>query len=373
MPSPFAAMAAASGYPVKVPVYTTSLRGIRISGYQTLNPGGVSLFREGFTCPWKQAGVWSDEGGSPRLLKRDHFALYQGRPARFTEDFLKPFMNRFINRLREVREETFFFIEGVPLGDALTRTVEDPPGAVNAFHWYDGITLYTKFFRPWFSLRLDTAKPIWGRKNVAAYFAEQLGRAAAWTRDHMENIPCLLGEFGLPFDMNGKRAFKTRNYRLHEEALSMYYDAIDAHLLHSTIWNYTADNTHEWGDGWNNEDLSIYHNGEGRAAGGWLRPYPMATAGIPRSLTWDRKKRLLVYRFMADAAISAPTELYMPREYFGGQVEIHAKSSRPGGIVRTEYQAEARRLLVFHGGDGGEVEISVQGDRSGSSQPIRAP
>ncbi|MDR0590167.1 MAG: cellulase family glycosylhydrolase, partial [Spirochaetaceae bacterium] len=322
MPSPFAAMSAASGHPVRVPVYTTTLMGIRVRGSRTLNPQGLSLFTDGFTCPWKQAGVWTDEGGEPRLLRKDHFSLYQGRPASFTGDFLKPFMNRLINQLREVREETIFFVEGVPMGEQPAWKAEDPAAVVNAFHWYDGITLFTKSFRPWFSLRLDTGKPLWGRKNIAAYFSEQLGRGVAWTRDHMENIPCLLGEFGLPFDMNHKRAFKTRNYRSHEDALSMYYDAIDAHLLHSTIWNYTANNTHEWGDGWNNEDLSIYHNGEGRAAKGWLRPYPMATAGIPRFLSWDRKKRLLLYRFMADAAISAPTEIYIPPEYFGSKPRI---------------------------------------------------
>jgi hypothetical protein len=361
MPSPFAAMVAASGRPVRVPVYTTGLGGIRVTGSRTLNDEGLSLFADGFTCPWKRAGVWTDEGGEARLLKTDHFARYQGRPAAFTGDFLKPFMNRFIGRLREVQEKTIFFIEGVPLGEQPAWKGEDPPGVVNAFHWYDGLTLYTKFFRPWFSLRLDTAKPLWGRKKVAAYFSEQLSRAIGWTRDHMENIPCFLGEFGLPFDMNGRRAFKTRNYRLHEEALSMYYDAIDTHLLHSTIWNYTADNTHEWGDGWNNEDLSIYFNGEGRAAGGWLRPYPQATAGLPRFLRWDRKKRLLVYRFTADPAVSAPTEIYAPREYFGSRPEITVKTSPAGGPVRTEYQAEPQRLLVFSGDYRGEVEISVRG------------
>ncbi|MFP3090224.1 cellulase family glycosylhydrolase [Treponema sp. TIM-1] len=364
MPSPFAAMSAASGHPVRVPVYTMDLMGIRVKGHQTLNPEGLSLFTEGFTCPWKQAGVWTDEGGEPRLLRKDHFAFYQGRPALFAEDFLKPFMNRLINRLREVQEKTIFFVEGVPTGEQPTWKAEDPSTVVHGFHWYDGITLYTKSFRPWFTLRLDTGKPLWGRKNVAAYFSEQLGRGVNWTRDHMENIPCLLGEFGLPFDMNHQRAFKTRNYRSHEDALSMYYDAIDAHLLHSTIWNYTADNTHEWGDGWNNEDLSIYHHGEGRAMEGWLRPYPLATAGIPRFLSWDRKKRLLIYRFMADAAISAPTEIYIPREYFGSKPEITAATSRIGveEPIQTEYHAEARRLLVFHGAYGGEVEIRVRGD-----------
>jgi hypothetical protein len=370
MPSPLAAMAAASGHRVSAPVYTTGLSGVRISGQAILNPEGLSLFKEGFSCPWKQAGVWTDEGGEPRLLRRDHFTYYQGKPVRFVDDFLKPFMRRFIGQIREVRSGTLIFIEGIPHGDHPHWTGDDPAGVVNAFHWYDGFTLYTKFFRPWFSLRVDTGKPLLGRKQLAAYFREQLGKGAAWTRERMGDIPALLGEFGLPFDMNGKRAYRTGNYRFHEEALGMYYDAIDAHLLHSTIWNYTAGNTHEGGDGWNGEDLSICFNGEGRAAAGWLRPYPMATAGLPLALSWDRKRRVLSYRFRADGG-GAPTEIYVPPECLGEKPLIRLQSA--AGELRSEYRPEERRLLIFTGGYAGEVELTLRGEPPAAARPVKAP
>ena len=60
----------------------------------------------------------------------------------------------------------------------------------------------------------------------------------------MGEMPCLLGEFGLPFDLDKKKAYKTGDYSRHEDALSLYYDGIDENLLSSTIWNYTADNNH---------------------------------------------------------------------------------------------------------------------------------
>ncbi|MDR3161968.1 MAG: cellulase family glycosylhydrolase [Spirochaetaceae bacterium] len=359
MPSPFAAMAAASGHRVSVPFYSTRLPGMR-SGRRLLNPQGLSLFKEGFVCPWKQAGVWTDEGGEVRLLRRDHFSSCQGKPVRFVDDFLKPFMRRFTSQIREVRPGTMIFIEGIPQGDHPHWTGEDPSGVVNAFHWYDGFILYMKSFRSWFSLRSDTGKPLLGRKRIAAYFREQIGKGAAWTRDRMGDIPALLGEFGLPFDMNGKRAFRTGDYRLHEEALALYYDAIDAHLLHSTIWNYTADNTHERGDGWNGEDFSIFCNGEGRAAAGWLRPYPLATAGVPLALNWDRKRRLLSYRFRADGG-EAPTEIYAPPECLGEKPLIRLQSAAASGVVRAEYRPEDRRLLIFSGGYTGEVDLQAEG------------
>ncbi|GHV90795.1 glycosyl hydrolase family 35 [Spirochaetia bacterium] len=384
MPSPFQTMAAASGRPVKIPVY--AIGGKWVTGHETLNPRGLSLFKEGFSCPWKQAGVWTDEGGEPRLLRKDHFAQYQGRQARFADDFLKPFMLRFIERMQEPNPATVFFLEGVPMREHPGWQEGDPPMVVNAFHWYDGATLFTKFFRPWFGVQVDSLKPLLGRKRVAAYFREALAKGCAWTRDRMDDIPCLLGEFGLPFDMNHKRAFKTGNYSLHEEALSMYYDAVDANLLHSTIWNYTPDNTNWAGDGWNGEDLSIFSGKDGRAKAGWLRPYAMATAGTPLSMQWDRKAGIFTYRYQADPEISAPTEIFIPAEWFSAEpaVEIrkptlHGAALPPAtapakGIfakfrkekktgepnITTQFHRDTRRLLIAARGYAGEVEVVVQ-------------
>jgi hypothetical protein len=242
MPSPLQAMAAASGHSVPVPVYALGLRPNRAKGREILNPRGLSLFQEGFTCPWKQAGVWTGEGGVPRILKPDHFTHYRGKPVHFVDDFLKPFNRRFIETIRKVKKESFIFIEGIPHGDNPSWSGADPAEVINAFHFYDGPTLYLKLFRPWFSIRTDNGKIVLGRKRVASLFVEYLGRGIEWTRKYMGDMPCLLGEFGLPFDMNGRRAYKTGDYRLHEEAMDIYYDGIDKHLLHSTIWHYCATN-----------------------------------------------------------------------------------------------------------------------------------
>jgi hypothetical protein len=373
MPSGFEAMVAASGHRVSAPVYSTGVFGERVVRHEVLNPQGLSLFKDGFSCPWKQAGVWSDGRGKPlgepQLLRPDHFARFQGRPVCFADDFLKPFLIRFTERMRDADEKTIIFIEGIPQGQGNkkqpnhpTWTKDDPPGVVNAFHWYDGPTLFTKFFRPWLSFRTDTRKLILGRRKVAAYFAEQLAQGIAWTRERMGNMPCLLGEFGLPFDMNGKSAFKTGDYRLHEEAFDLYYDAIDKNLLHGLIWNYSADNTHENGDGWNGEDLSIFSQGAGRAVEGWRRPYPMATAGEPRELSWDRKRGLFRFRFSADPEIRAPTEIYVPPECFGTspKIEIHGEALTPAE-VEAEYRPEEGRVFIRNEGYRGDLEIIISG------------
>jgi hypothetical protein len=358
-PSPFQAMAAASGHRTEIAVYRIGLTGKPgPRGHETFNPQGLSLFSGGSGCPWKQAGIWTDEGGEPRLLKKDHFARYQGRPVRFSDDFLKPFLIRFIETMREAGEKSLFFIEGAPTEGHPSWGPADPPNAVNAFHWYDGFSLYTKTFRPWFSIRTDTARPLFGHDRVTGYFKQVLAEGIRWTREQMGNMPCLLGEFGLPFDLNGRRAYKTGDYSVHEEALSMYYDAVDANLLHSTIWNYTADNTREAGDGWNDEDLSIFSEGKERAAKGWKRPYPMATAGTPLFFTWDRKGGVFVFRFRSDPGLTAPTEIYLPPE-FGPDPAVSIRPADLEGIP-WEYRPDRRRLFLHHAGRDGEIELTVR-------------
>jgi hypothetical protein len=174
----------------------------------------------------------------------------------------------------------------------------------------------------------------------------------------MGNMPCLLGEFGLAFDMNKRKAFTSGDYSVHEQALSMYYDAVDNNLLHSTIWNYTADNTNKFGDGWNDEDLSIFSEGRERASAGWKRPYPMATAGKPLSINWDRKNGIFHYRFIADSAISAPGIVYLPTEFFGSLPIVETKTQ--GANLRWEYNQEEQRLLIYNDGYSGEAEITVR-------------
>ncbi|MDR0486686.1 MAG: cellulase family glycosylhydrolase [Treponema sp.] len=360
-PSPWQAICAASGFPVKVPVYSAASLGKRIARYETFNPDGVSLFREGFSCPWKQAGVWTDDG-TPRLLRSDHFSLYQNRRPVFVDDFLKPFIVKFVNTIKEADERTFFFIEGMPhcsqAASHVSWGADDPPNVISAFHWYDGFALFTKSFHSWFTIDPDAEKIISGRKNVGAYFTECLAKGIGWTRQKMGNIPCLLGEFGLAFDLNKRKGLKSGDYSVHEEALSMYYDAVDSNLLHSTIWNYTADNTNKYGDGWNDEDLSIFSEGRERAAAGWKRPYPMAVAGKPLFIKWDRKRGVFIFRFLAEKEITVPSLIFLPAETFGTSPKIEARTSA-GGMLRQEYQYEEQRLLLYNDDYSGDAEVKV--------------
>ena len=74
------------------------------------------------------------------------------------------------------------------------------------------------------------------------------------------------------------------------------------------------------GDGWNQEDLSIYSvdqrtnsndiNSGGRALAGFVRPYARSIAGRPLKVKFKRETGL--FRFVYEASSDAVTEIFVP-------------------------------------------------------------
>jgi hypothetical protein len=324
LPEPFRVMAAASGYQTESPVNAAGPGGRDTAGCGSLKPWGGSLFKPGFSCPWKQAGVWTDEGGSPRLLRADHFDRSGGKVVCFADDFLKPFLLRFMERLREVRENTIFLIEGVPGEDPPAWSAGDGTGAVRAFRFPEG--------------------PGGGTggaagKNAGGGFSAALAEMVLQTRKYMGNIPCLAGEWGLD-----------------GEDCSGHYDGLDAHLLHGAIES-------------GGPDLS---------PAGMGRPYPLATAGTPLGIRWDREGGVLSYRFRAEAGISAPTEIYIPPAPPGGEWDISLREPDTGpdtgpdaGEIRVRYDREQGRGIITNAAYRGDMEIVITcSERKNSSMRL---
>jgi hypothetical protein len=322
-PTPFQAMLLGSGYTQDVDVYQMGFQGLEVSGKQTLNPNGLKLWREGYECVWKQNGVWTDEGGTARLLRPDHFAAKNGQPINVADDYIKPFIKRFITEIRAVHPGALLFLEGVPGGDHPHWSDADAPQAVNAGHWYDALTLITKQFNRDFTINMfnGEVQPVTGAENVSQTFVDQLGRIKASSTDKMGGVPTLIGEFGIPFDLDDKSAYGSGDFSTHTYALDLYYDAMDANLLNCTIWNYTADNSNERGDLWNDEDLSIFsydqrdsddvHSG-GRGLDAIVRPYARKIAGEPVRMSFDLTTKTFELEFRHDPQANAPTEIFVP-------------------------------------------------------------
>jgi len=372
-PTPWDAMLAGEGVDVEVERIGIRGLGLGVVGRARLGSPGIRAWKDGSVCVWRRAGVWDLEGETPVLKRPDCFAVKTGD---FNENYLKPFVARFASEIRNARvgangakgaganggsggdtSRFAIFVEGSPQGAAPSWGKTDSRGIVNSTHWYDAFTLSFKLWTGFLAFDAERGAAVIGPGAVRKYFREALGRIVEHSRARMGGVPSIVGEFGLPFDMNGRRAFRSGDYRLQEKALSAYYDALDANLLDATLWNYTSDNTHALGDGWNGEDLSVFclddtrRNGDdgtagdrgrdssgdagGRALRGFVRPYAIATAGSVREMSFHMGSGNFTLVYKPDPAISAPTIVFVPNIQFpqGFSVETEGcvAGERQGG------------------------------------------
>ena len=334
-PTIFQSMLLGSGVPQDVDFYQLGLANFKKTGQVRLNPTGERVWREGAMDIWQQHGVWGrDAAGQPVPLKPDYFAIVNGRPINFDEDYFKPFANRFAREIRSVDPDALIFVESVPSFTNLGWGSQDAANVVHAPHWYDAVTLLKKTFLPWFTVDADTRKLIFGAANVRRNFAAQLARLLRQSDEQMNGAPTLLGEVGIPFDLDGKKAFRSGDFSRQVQALDASMAALEMNGLSFTLWNYAADNSNARGDQWNDEDFSLFsrdqqtgsgsiHDG-GRALQAAVRPYPMRTAGQPLQFAFDIRSKRFTYTFRGDDSLAAPTEIFVPEYQYpaGYAVEV---------------------------------------------------
>lgn len=285
------------------------------------NPFGVPVWR-GMDI-WYRLGVWTaDENGYPYIAKPDYFA-----GSDFLRDGLLPFIRRYADAVRAEHPGAAIFLESSPTEPlALAAAPGEFDPAVHAGHWYDALMLFTKTCNGEVALDMAGGQIVTGREAVAQCFKDDIARLRATSENQLGGLPTLVGEFGLAYDINGATAYRDGDYSLHELTLSLYYDALDASLCHSTQWNYTPDNTNRWGDNWNEEDLSIFsrdqqdnpadiHSG-GRAIKGFSRPYVQRAAGTLTHMRFDHASGTFTATVEVDAAATAPTLVYVPDVWY---------------------------------------------------------
>lgn len=349
--SPFQAMTTAAGHSLDVDIYGIKRFALRKVGSKRVNPHRTSVWTE--EPLWADHGVWETRGdGTPRVVQADYFARNEeGERLDFFRDCMRPFIRGYSNRIREVIPETMVFVESDPFDPTAMswdlRT--DPTNVVNASHWYDAITLVTKQFRSWATVDSKSRKLVFRYKNIRKLFRSQLAQIKDVSRTVLGGVPTLIGEFGVPYDLDKKKSYRTGDFSQQEKALTLYHDLLDDLLLHSTLWNYTSDNNNQWGDLWNQEDLSIFSRDQqsnpedlssgGRAVNGFCRPYAQQTTGLPVTFFFDSKKKRVEYVFQANVSL-VETELFIPHNHFPQPPEISVEN----GSFRLDF--ENQRLFV---------------------------
>ncbi|MCA9892301.1 MAG: cellulase family glycosylhydrolase [Anaerolineae bacterium] len=355
-PTPYQSMLLGAGYSQSVAVYDLTLLGVFKRGSRVIHADGTSVFKEGYPCVWQENGVWDlDSKGQPQLLRPHHFGFKpDGTPTDFAQDYLRPFVNKFATGINAVDPEAFIFVEPDPVlqHHPPEWTEGDIQNVVYAPHWYDGMLLFTKEYFPFLGFDAFNVRPIIGKDNVRRSFKTQLGRHKDWAKHQFGDVPCLIGESGIPFDLDNRIGYRTGDFDVHVRAMDRTMRAIEDNLLHITVWNYTPDNTNARGDLWNGEDLSIFSkdqqtdpddiNSGGRALAAVLRPYALATAGEPLRMDFDVDRGVFEYAFRHDLSVTEPTTFYVPNFQYPDGYKVDVSDGE------YDIDRENQRLIYRH-------------------------
>ncbi|KAF1784619.1 Glycoside hydrolase, family 5, conserved site [Phytophthora cactorum] len=263
-PTPFEGMALADGYQQVVQRWSNGANQHvlgRPDKLVTVDPNGVRAWQQGRRCIWREEGIWDVDSttGKPVLLRPDHFAGIM-----FGRDCYVPF--------------------------AAFPEIDDTliPRAVNATHWYDGVTLFLRAWRPYFTVDPRTKRPAFGYTAVRRTHMKQLAGIKGYGSEQMNNAPTLIGETGIPFNMHGGKAFRSGDFSAQVGALDNTISCLEASLVSFTLG---------YGDQWNLEDLSLIsmhkpirsgaqlsvpeRDSCARAVQAFARPYAARIAGTP--------------------------------------------------------------------------------------------
>ncbi|MCP4749625.1 MAG: glycoside hydrolase family 5 protein [Proteobacteria bacterium] len=309
--SPIDSLYAATGNTIEVPWYSFVWRKLRQSetGKRVVNPDQVSIWMDGKRDPF-YGRAWEERDGKAEILREDFFQRVDDREVSYDRDYYAPLICKAAAALREVDPNWLVFAGKDAVDNAVGSKVggELPERSVYASHWYDSATLFTKRFLP-FSLDSRKGKLVFGYRKIQKMYTEQLNRFKFVASGIHPDTPVLIGEFGIPFDLNGAKAFKKwalgdrspKPWRSHIKAMDLIFNAFDALFLSGTVWVYAVNNKNDLmiGDGWNQEDLSLFSQDqpEGRAREGWLRPYARHIAGQPQKMVFDLKSKTFVLQY----------------------------------------------------------------------------
>jgi len=192
-------------------------------------------------------------------LKKDYF---KKNPTTGTGVDYEVFVNEYFmhyyrmhrDAIRTHHKEAILFCQPPPfeIPPTIKGTEDDDPKMVYAPHFYDGVTLMTKkwnrywnvdvlgllrgrYLGPPFAIKI-------GESAIRNCFRDQLAAMIQEGKDYMGNHPTFLTEFGIPYDMDEKNAYKTGNYSSQSGALDANHYAVETSGMSGyTLWVYMCE------------------------------------------------------------------------------------------------------------------------------------
>ncbi|PTD04139.1 putative glycosyl hydrolase [Fusarium culmorum] len=202
-------------------------------------------------CIWAQHGVWDPE--TDTLLRKDYFAK-------------NPHTRKLIDYPQFTN--TYFM-------DFWRNTWNvDVVGVLRGKYWH-----------PALAIRI-------GETAIRNCLRDQLATLRQEGLDRTGKHPCVLSEFGIPYDMDDKKAYKTGDYSSQSAAMDANYFAVEGSQIEGhCLWTYCARNDHVRGDFWNGEDLSILSLDDTPLPDSPLPEYSQSTLDLARTATATNGKK----------------------------------------------------------------------------------
>ncbi|RXW11189.1 hypothetical protein EST38_g14666 [Candolleomyces aberdarensis] len=353
VPSAFQSFQLGAGYPTQVPFYTRSFpMPTKLSGHTLLNANRIKAWKDdGPTkgkCVWQMHSVWEwdyrkNEGV---VLQENYFRVHPGTK--------EPWEQR-VRGL--VGPDKLLFLEPIPneFCPPSFGTQGRVSNMVYAPHWYDLNALFSKAFgnftvnvqglsRGMFPLKAF----YWGQKGARDNYSVQIANIVKHAREALgeTTTPVIIGECGIPMDMNKKEAFESGEFKWQARMMDAMMTALERTFVGFTLWNYNPDNTDLYGDDWNGENFSWFSRNRalpasllgyeqddatldngGRILSSVVRPYPAKTCGVPVRFEYEVTTGRMVFEWdnplptatsssssSTSSLRAAETEIYFPSQ-----------------------------------------------------------
>ncbi|KAJ7118441.1 glycoside hydrolase [Mycena crocata] len=335
VPTPFQSFQLGAGHPTSVSHWTRSFpMPTRKTSEAVLNTKGCKAWRpDGPTlgeCVWAMHGVWGwDRNKDVAVVLRENYFVKHpltGESIDWYTDFYYPFLHKWVERVRGVSPpEKIVFVEAIPneFCPASWTPEHCVPNMVYAPHWYDLNALFAKAFGD-FTVNVQGLSrgmfPLkafyWGQKGARENFSLQIRNVVEGGYKSLGETPVLIGECGVPMDMNKGEAFESDDFTWQARMMDAMITGLERSLVGFTLWNYNPFNDDQRGDSWNGENFSwfsrrralpaslLYFEQDapsldqgGRILSAVVRPYPAKTAGIPLRFEYEMTSGAFVFEW----------------------------------------------------------------------------
>ncbi|KAH7324907.1 glycoside hydrolase superfamily [Stachybotrys elegans] len=395
------ALALGSGYSQKVKYYVKSWPWpTRVSHKTVLDPKGRSAWlAQGLgECVWKAHGVWSwdEKTKTAKILHKDYFDVdhrpgREGQRLEWYRDCYGPFLDKFCKRVARRGSHFLSFFEPIPnefmppwqpkdRKPAEYIDIEPLQNMVFAPHFYDLNVLFSKQ-HTWMSVNVQGLSRgmlvflalYFGPTGLRKNYRKQLGNVLKHGMASLGRVPTVIGEIGIPFDINDGSAFKTGQYDTQRDLMNALIGGMEDNQVGFTLWNYNPHNRVEYGDGWNKEDFSVVNGDDhghetlrrdyrnkphenddmyrgGRVLDVIIRPYAVKTVGVPLRASWDHRTLRYELEWESEQGTRTEdgrpieTEVFIPAYHYAAHKLVVALNSESW-----DYDREQQTLRIRHG------------------------